>query len=176
MMFYAILAGYPLRGALTTGKLLIKKDHTLLLGKALEEAFEFEKQQIWSGACICSSLQLYLNEIGLQDDLFPQILPYPIPFKDGTFKDGETPPSFALNWIDVFNWISPDYIIEKFRPFEPGSYEEKIAANTKEFLNFAVDQIAKCEKNWGPVNRRIVLEPAPDLGGSIIRIFDGEDD
>jgi len=176
MMFYAILAGHPLRGALSTGKLLINKDPVLLLGGALEEAFEFEKRQIWSGACICPSLQQYLNEIELLDGLSPLILPYSIPFKNEESKYGEMLPRFALNWIDEFNWISPDHIIKKFQPFDSGSHEEKIFANNKKFLKFATDQIAKCEMDWGPINRKIVFEQAPDLGGNIIRIVDGKDD
>ena len=176
MMFYSILAGFPLRGALTTGEILIKKDLSLFLGGALQEAFELERQQNWSGACIGPSLEQYLNEIDMLESLFPQILPYTIPFKEGTFINHGKRPKMAINWIDDFNWIRPDYIKEKFPPFEPNSHEEQIVANTSDFLEFANRNIAKCKHSWGPTKRKITLRPAPDLGGSIININDDDDD
>jgi hypothetical protein len=173
MMFYAILAGFPLRGAITTGEIFIKKDRSLFLGEALQEAFELEKMQIWSGACIGSSLQQYINNVGLLDALFPQILPYAIPFEEIASRNLKSKPQMALNWIDEINRIIPDYIIEKFPPFS-NSDEEKKAINTRSFLEFASGQIAKCKKDWAPINRRINYIPAPDLGGSIVNFSYGD--
>jgi len=175
MMFHAILAGFPLRGALTTGEILIRKDRSLFLGGALQEAFRLEKLQMWSGACIGLSLQKYIDMIGLTKDLFPQILPYPIPFKSNEPGNAENMPQMALNWIDEFNWIAPNFIHSKFRPFKPGSDVEKKVINTQKFLEFAFDQVAKVVNDWGPNNRKIRLRNAPDLGGSIINIsYDDE--
>jgi hypothetical protein len=175
MMFHAILSGFPLRGALTTGEILIRKDGRLFLGGALQEAFKLEKLQMWSGACIGLSLQQYIDRIGLTEALFPQILTYPIPFRHNAPEKAEDMPQMALNWIDEFNWIFPDFIYSKFPTFRPGSDEEQKAINTQKFLEFAFDQIPKCAHNWGPSNRKISLYSAPDLGGSIIRLSYGDE-
>jgi hypothetical protein len=173
MLFYAIHSRFPLRGALTTGEMLIGKGQSnILLGPALREAFELEKSQEWSGACIGRSLNSYIDEAGIKDDLFPLVLPYDVPFKDDTNLNSD----LAINWIaDVANFISPEFLLDKFPSFKPNSRVEAKVNNTVKFLSFALEQKIQQGPFRSPKNRKIILEPCPDLGCRIVRFVSDED-
>ena len=172
ILFYAILYKFPLRGALTTGEMLISKDQIMLFGPALLEAFELERSQDWSGACIGPSLKSYIDDVGIRDEIFPLVLPYNVPFK----KEPKFNSDLAINWVaDIANEISPDFLPNKFQPFEQGSPEENKVNNTVDFLEFALKQKMQHGPDRCPKNRKIVLEPCPDLGGRIVR-FNSDDE
>lgn len=173
MLFYSILYEFPIRGTLATGEILINEEQNIFLGPAILEAFQLEKQQDWSGACIAPSLQLYIEEIGILDLLFPLVLPYEVPLKE---KAINTKVELAVNWIaDVANFIAPDWIQTKFPPFKPGSPEENKVRNTEKFLTFAMEQKSRHGPYSSPKNRKVILEPDVIQGGRIVR-FMLEDD
>lgn len=173
MLFYAIHSRFPLRCALTTGEMLIGKGQSnLLLGTALREAFELEKSQEWSGACIGHSLNSYIDKAGMRDDLFPLVLPYDVPFKYGAKLNSGS----AINWIaDFANFISPEFLLDKFPSFEPNSREEAKVNNTVKFLSFALEQKIQHGPFRSPKNRKIILEPCPDLGCRIVRFVSDDE-
>lgn len=173
MLFYAINSKFPLRGAITTGEILIGKDQkNILLGPALREAFELEKSQEWSGACIGRSLNSYIDEVGIRDYLFPLVLPYEVPFKDNAKLNSD----LAINWIaDVANFISPDFLPDQFPPFELNSSAEAKVKNTVKFLDFALEQKIQHGPYHSPKNRKIILEPCPDLGCRIVRFISDDE-
>ena len=172
ILFYAILYKFPLRGALTTGEMLISKDPIMLFGPALLEAFELEKSQEWSGACIGPSLKSYIDGAGISEEIFPLVLPYKVPFK----KNARPTSDLAINCVaDIGNLISPDVLSGKFQPFEQGSPEETKVNNTVEFLEFASEQKMQHGPYRSPKNRKIVLEPRLDLGGRVVRFISDDE-
>ncbi len=172
MLFYAMLYKFPLRGALTTGEMLISKDPIMLFGPALLEAFELEKSQEWSGACIGPSLKSYISGAGISEEIFPLVLPYNVPFK----KNAKLNSDLAINWVaDFAHKILQNDLPNKFQPFEQGSPEETKVNNTVEFLEFALEQKRQHGPYRCPKNRKIVLEPCPDLGGRVVRFISDDE-
>lgn len=159
LMFYSLQAGMPLRGALCTGEILISRERRLFMGPAVLEALSLERLQEWSGACLSSGLVKHLDSTGLSSQLFPLVVPYPVPWKAGVMNHGV---NYALNWIaDSMSFIAPDHLPTKFpkgRPSDDSSVDQKIL-NTQAFLReIVVLRQTHPPFKW-PHNRHLVLEP-----------------
>ncbi|QMT61828.1 hypothetical protein [Legionella sp. PC997] len=104
LMAKLIYLGFPLRGAITSGLVTLDNrflsssnvNHHLIIGKAIAEAVELEKRQVWSGCAIHSSV---INIIGRNIIRFDPVLItlYDVPMRNNTY---ELMP--VVNWLQGF--------------------------------------------------------------------------
>jgi len=179
MLFYSIILGMPLRGAVSRGCMVSNGDERLFFGPAVHEALSLERAQQWAGACVASSLWSYLNNEGMIDALYPLLLPWKIPWK------GEKQPiesNLAINWVaDAAHFLHPAHLPSKFPPAEDSDnvrVRQKIE-HTRQFLEHALDHKQRIGAFLAPENRHIEREPLnptlPD-GPQLVRfILDDED-
>ncbi|MGI6356283.1 MAG: hypothetical protein ACOX6W_14495, partial [Lentisphaeria bacterium] len=113
LLLYGIKNGFPLRGAMTYGEIIVHKDdkkdprqfftNEAIYGKAVIEAISLEKIQEWSGCVISPSAwgkicEKWCRIITGYDDSnayfnkSPLLTWYPIPLKNGS------QPGIAINW------------------------------------------------------------------------------
>lgn len=165
MLFYALLQGMPVRGAVARGDILVSNNDHFFLGLAPYEALRLEKGQEWSGACLAQSFVEHIEMLGMIEALVPLVLPCAIPWKSSAFSDSSVQrptKELAINWIaDGLNSISPDFLHTKFAG--PASEDAKSAKrkynNTLRFLCKALEQRSQHGLFLSPENRRIVLGP-----------------
>lgn len=172
MLFYALLQGMPMRGAVARGDILVSNNDPFFLGLAPYEALRLEKAQEWSGACLAQSFVEHIEMLGMIEALVPLVLPYTIPWKSSAFSQSSVQrptKELAINWIaDGPNFISPDFLHTKFA--RPAAEDTKPAKrkyrNTHRFLCKALEQRSQHGLFLSPENRRIVLGPYNEkLGG-----------
>jgi hypothetical protein len=162
MLFYAFHYEMPIRGAVSTGPLLVSKEERIYIGTSILEAFQWEKRQEWAGASLCPSLAEYIKAEKLEELLFPLVVPYAIPVKEGV-----PGLEYAINWVaDIANWINPEFLHWMFRfndeNKQPSPDVARKIENTRNFLRYTTHLNASTGPYTGPENRRIVAEKHPN--------------
>jgi hypothetical protein len=87
----------PLRGALSYGEFYGDPDKSIFVGRALVEAYDYERRQEWSGVSFCPSLvdEMARREVDMLR--IPCVSKYAVPFKNGR---QEIP---AINWTPIIS-------------------------------------------------------------------------
>lgn len=158
MLFYSMQYGYPLRGSVSTGELLVGRENEIIIGKTILEAFELEKRQKWFGASICNSLQELIETRNIISELYPLIIEYKVPMKSNNVER----PKYAINHIaDFANYIEPNFFKKNYLDnLKEDEKNEKIIIkieNTKKFLKFVGDRKRESGGFPSPLNRKVVL-------------------
>jgi len=88
----------PARGGISYGEIAMNLNKNIMLGKGLTEAYLLESKQQWIGVSIDSNLEeqfpsLFQNFSDESNPLSLVFQKYPVPFKDGSFKE-----LYTLNW------------------------------------------------------------------------------
>jgi hypothetical protein len=136
LLFYSLIHELPLRAALATGELLVNERDRLILGLALVEAHDLERDQDWAGATLAPSLVGYIEEVGLRDRLHPLLLEYAPPWKK--VSPVSRKPTLCVNWVaDAPHYLNPEFLDSKF-PVVAGVGPERDAALRK---------IGRCSKS-----------------------------
>ncbi len=81
----------PLRGAINYGDFRVDQENSIFVGKALRDAYVFEKSQEWMG-CFLSDLcyeQVKNYEIFKEFLKKLVLVKYPVPFKNATNEEGK---------------------------------------------------------------------------------------
>lgn len=141
--------GVPLRGCLTSGALTIKhlENNDIIFGRAIVDAYEYEKIQEWAGCCITQQCLETVERFHINKDIpclewllkRKDIVKYMVPLKNDKYEDMHT-----INWKNTANQIrlSESTIRTAFLQHKKGPVDEqeyqKIKAmrnNTLEFWN-----------------------------------------
>lgn len=175
LLFHSIRERFPLRGAITIGQVAANPAEHLFLGPAIIEAIEYEKVADWAGAIICPRLESELISRGLDSHLEALLVRHPVPYKEAYSK--KCPQQLlCINWLsDSFNYINPKFIDCKFPKFNVDTNEgvsaQSKVRNTRAFMEHVVSLNAEV----GPINRKVVLEPAGNGMNSIRVVLDNSD-
>lgn len=174
LLFHSIRECFPLRGAITVGHVAANPTDHFFLGPAVLEALQYERVAEWSGAIVSPTLEEELQQLNLLEHLSTLLVRYLVPFKD-KLKEEYPSELLCLNWLaDGPNYISPDFIDAKFPPYDLTTEEGQIVhskiQNTREFMEHAL----KLNRAKGPVNRKVVLEPAGNGMSKIRFILDSD--
>ncbi|MGD0884895.1 MAG: hypothetical protein ABSA46_08490 [Thermodesulfovibrionales bacterium] len=87
--------GIPIRGAITTGELIVSEG--IQIGKPIVETYEMEKRQDWIGCWISDDASRLISEKLLERHIKGNlILKYKIPLKSGDIVHG-----YVFNWVDL---------------------------------------------------------------------------
>jgi hypothetical protein len=158
-MQLALASGFPLRGAITYGDILVEPEKGLYVGKAIVDGAELEKQQDWIGAVIDNSAEkryatVFSSEYTLYQllqILFPQ---YSVPMKNGSKKDFR-----VINWRE--NIIAKAGTKALFKnPKCDSSVQIKID-NTLEFAKHIVSKGAYIQGNVPTRYRHLIIADGP---------------
>ena len=170
LLFHSIRVCFPLRGAITVGRVAANPTDHLFLGPAVLKALEYERVAEWSGAIVCPTLEEELRRRNLLDHLAALLVRYSVPFKE-ELKVKLPSELLCLNWLaDGPNYINPNFIEAKFPPYDISTKEGQVVRskiqNTRRFMEYAL----KLDCAEGPINRKVVIEPAGD-GMNIIKFI-----
>jgi hypothetical protein len=110
----------PLRGAIASGKAVVKPESKIFYGPAINDAVELAESQNWAGAAIHGSVQLELlfkNDINEVVGFDKLLYEYPaIPLDKNRNRYGSDV-KYALNWVRVHTANTTFYrFIEKDKP------------------------------------------------------------
>jgi hypothetical protein len=172
LLFYAILDAFPLRGAITVGRVAAKPSEHLFIGPAILDARRLERIAEWAGAIVSQSLHQRLAELGLAGHLYPLLVSYVPPMKP-QYADAVPHPCLCLNWLaDAPNFISPDWVHTKFPEVNPEDAEYASVQGKVENTQTFMREVIGLAPFVGPANRRMVLESRGEKGRLIRFVLD----
>jgi hypothetical protein len=141
--------GIPLRGCLTSGILIIKhlENNDILFGKPIVDAYEYEKDQEWSGCCITKKCvetveRFHVNKFKPCLDWLiknKDIINYKVPLKNSRIEE-----MMVINWKIAANHIhlnedtiTSAFFMHKKEPINNLEYQkiENMKNNTLAFWN-----------------------------------------
>lgn len=128
--------GFPARGAISQGELIVTKDEKHFLGKGLIYAYDWEQRQNWAGGMLDPDqpeLIERLEEKGLLDPLVQHglLVQYDVPMKDGT-----SVLAWALGWPALIR--DHPAIWASIFASTAGGEDEKAKAKHTEALKFII--------------------------------------
>lgn len=182
LITYGLQNGFPLRGAMTYGEIIVQKQNDTknnffsnesIYGKALVETYSLEGKMNWSGCIITSNAWKKIHEIWnstLTNDpnpnayfsRYPYLVWYPIPFKDSPQA------GIAINWnVDVVydsaKKIDPYLVRNSFythgKEFQPDSSKIDETLKFLEYTN-QLQSYCFCQSTLDFENRRQTI-PTP---------------
>ncbi|MDD5382310.1 MAG: hypothetical protein PHH60_01465 [Candidatus Margulisbacteria bacterium] len=123
-----ILAGFPIRGAVSYGEFYVNSVSNIYLGKSLVEAYKWEKEQDWAGAILSPSCENWLTTNNLMERIIGSqlIVPYYVPLKSKEYKK-----YFALNWPTTVFLERKTAIDRIMKSFQLNNYEKSWAVQRK---------------------------------------------
>lgn len=153
LLITSIIAGIPLRGAITTGPLFhfhglhqynYNSIRSVLVGKSLVNAYELEKTQDWSGCIICDqSIKLYKKNIKHINEEDPYgisnliksnlIVKYNVPLHDNKHKE-----YYTVNWTlgQVFQTYHETEIEQSFQAHNKRINDDKVKTKIQNTITF----------------------------------------
>ncbi len=160
--------GMPLRGGVVHGELYVDTAKSIVLGKALTQAYDLEKQQQWIGVALDQSIwnryprlhESIENPQNVLNAVFPE---YDVPFKSGELRKLRT-----LNWR--FNLVAKKGTRTMFSNASDSSAAEKIE-NTLKYAKQIVASI-----NIYPSGKNLPMESERFYVGSETPPFEHGDD
>ena len=124
MMQFSIVAGFPLRGAITYGEVYANIEKNIFLGKAISEAAMLESKQNWIGAIVDQPVINRYKTFFERDEPESAVLVYLLPQYNVPLKDGSRKEYHVINWRQ--NMVSEDGIKALFKnePFDSRAQEK----------------------------------------------------
>ncbi len=117
LLRYAFEEGIPLRGAISFGDYYI--ENNCFLGRPIIEAYNYEKNQEWSGAILCPSAKVVYNDLKIKIEKA----------KPTNFH------GLVLNPIELFSPFSNNVTLECNVPFKEG-YKKEIAICWGDYIKY----------------------------------------
>ena len=159
-----LMGGLPVRGAITHGELSTScitpqggsgMMHYQIVGKALVEAAELEKIQMWSGCAIHSNVISHCENINISK--FEQhglLVKYPIPLIDEKFEEG-----YVIKWICSNDEIDVEMIDSLFAMHNKAINQKNTNTkiyNTKQYVLKMIEKTS--ETSPMPIKLRLSLK------------------
>lgn len=125
----------PFRGALGYGD-LIEAEETVLLGSAVEDAYVGEGSQVWAGAMLTQSCEMFARGAGYFDAVGRRLVQYSVPIQT---KSDTGPTAYSRRDAYVIDWTHNIYDGASERAFfeSENDHANRIRNNTIAFEQWA---------------------------------------